>query len=298
MTTTGPDPRLADAAAGALHGSASGLVAFGPSEADLRQAAGDGEGANEIVKLWLDTKREVEEAMRPFLWADDEIRKAQAAYPASAARLFHAMPLLRWACGGPVNETLYRGHFRELLERVAAGTDTRPGTAAEICMVMRNTSMHVPLPTEATGLYMRAWRQAGMPMWPFDGSRGGGDPDVSYAEKVFGVDDLDREVRTMIGRRAGWRRITPDTATPCEGLHYGEPAPDRPYGPSSPIRPAKGKPAAGPPGPARRRGPGDAPAPPGPPLTRRPPGWPPRSPSCSPASANPARAGACRATLA
>jgi hypothetical protein len=61
-----------------------------------------------------------------------------------------------------VSEELYRAHCVELLDRVARGEDTRPGTAVECCIVLSNVSLEVPLPTHAVGLYSRMWQRAGL----------------------------------------------------------------------------------------------------------------------------------------
>jgi hypothetical protein len=92
-----------------------------------------------------------------------EIAQAQERHPAAADRLWHAFRLLGHT--HPVMDTpaVYAAHCRELLDRVAAGADTRPGTAAEICALMRDTSLAAPLTSAAAGLYLRAWRAAGLP---------------------------------------------------------------------------------------------------------------------------------------
>jgi hypothetical protein len=46
---------------------------------------------------------------------------------------------------------------------VARGEETRPGTAAECCIALSDTSLKVPLNTSAAGLYARMWLLAGLP---------------------------------------------------------------------------------------------------------------------------------------
>ena len=58
---------------------------------------------------------------------------------------------------------MYRSHCRELLDRVAHGADTRPGTAAECCAALSEASLRAPLHSSAVGLYARMWRLAGLP---------------------------------------------------------------------------------------------------------------------------------------
>jgi hypothetical protein len=97
-------------------------------------------------------------------WAEEEIGKARVRHPKHADRIFHSFTLLcppddrRMA-----TELVYRSHCRELLDRVAAGDDTRPGTVAEVCCAMAEASLATPLTSSATGLYMRMWRIAGFP---------------------------------------------------------------------------------------------------------------------------------------
>ena len=98
-------------------------------------------------------------------WAEEEIETARARHPQHADRIHHSFLLLRPNTGldRMKSEMVYRSHCRELLDRVAAGEDTRPGTAAEVCCAMLNTSLLAPLTSAATGLYMRMWHAAGLP---------------------------------------------------------------------------------------------------------------------------------------
>jgi hypothetical protein len=49
---------------------------------------------------------------------------------------------------------VYEAHCREILERVVAGEDTRPGSAPEMILALSQTSMIAPLTSAATGLYL------------------------------------------------------------------------------------------------------------------------------------------------
>ena len=97
----------------------------------------------------------------PILGAIDEIEAAQQRHPGAAGRIAAAYQLL-----APTHELMrsvemtYRGHCRELLERVANGTDTRPGTAAEICIGLSYASLAAPLNETGAGLYHRMWALA------------------------------------------------------------------------------------------------------------------------------------------
>jgi len=52
-------------------------------------------------------------------------------------------------------EFVLRAHFRELLERVAWGEDTRPGTNVECLLAIAQVAMEVPLNGAAAGFYLR-----------------------------------------------------------------------------------------------------------------------------------------------
>jgi len=96
--------------------------------------------------------------------AEAEIEAAMARHPDAADPIWHALLLLRPTTGlltrAPV---VFQAHCRELLERVAAGGDTRPATAVECCVALCEVSTAVPLNTVAAGLYHRVWALAGLP---------------------------------------------------------------------------------------------------------------------------------------
>jgi hypothetical protein len=50
-------------------------------------------------------------------------------------------------------EFIWRGHARELLERVADGADTQPGTAAECCIAMAEVVRAISLHGAAADFY-------------------------------------------------------------------------------------------------------------------------------------------------
>ncbi len=90
-------------------------------------------------------------------------RRRRARHPSAADRIWHGFALLQPTHPLLYNEMLYRAHCAELLDRVARGDDTRPGTAAECCAAMSEVSLQAPLHTSAVGLYIRMWRQVGLP---------------------------------------------------------------------------------------------------------------------------------------
>lgn len=132
-------------------------------------------------------------------WADQEIQAAISRHPEHAGRLERSFLLLRPnTCLERMNsKTVYQAHCREILDRVAAGEDTRLGTAAEICCAMAETSLRTPITSEAAGLYMRMWRAAGL-------------PDVAdireaarhhEALEPSRIDDCEQEARWKLARR-------------------------------------------------------------------------------------------------
>jgi hypothetical protein len=121
---------------------------------------------------------------------------------------------------------IYAGHCRELLERVAAGDDTRPGTAAEILMTLRDVSLAIPLHGPGYGFYLRMWHQTCPDVlypWP--------DPadlkrEVEHYEAMEGntIDDAERWARRKLAQK---RRVlgTPE----CDGEHHGRPVAGCPF---------------------------------------------------------------------
>jgi hypothetical protein len=106
--------------------------------------------------------------------------------------LFHSFMLLKPTFPLLIRaEVPYRAHCREILERMARGEDTRPGTAAEICCVVSEASLRAPMIPAASGLYMRMWDKAGLP--EIEGFKDMGEAH----EKLDGtsIDALEREVR-------------------------------------------------------------------------------------------------------
>jgi hypothetical protein len=139
-------------------------------------------------------------------WAEDEIDAAALRHPAAADRIRRSFLLLRPAHPRMRSEALYRSHCRELLDRVAAGEDTRPGTAAECCLALSETSLRVPLRSSAIGLYARMWRLAGLPPAPITDAS-------EHYEALDGelIDDNEAWLRHKL--RQDWRLLAPPAAT-------------------------------------------------------------------------------------
>jgi hypothetical protein len=149
-------------------------------------------------------------------WTEDEIAKAAEQYPDHADAIYHAFPLLHLRQFGDVPhiELTVRSHVRELLDRLAAGEDTRPGTAAEVCMICSQMSLiGAPLTEVAAGLYFRCFAKA------FPDIESPGADSLEHYEALHGpeIDELERRTR----RNAADPARTLD-AVDCDGRHHGE----------------------------------------------------------------------------
>lgn len=147
-------------------------------------------------------------------WTEEEVAAAQQRHPDQADVLFHAFYLMQLTNVRLCCEMLLRAHCRELLDRVARGEDTRPGTAVEVLLLTHRASPTAPLTTAAVGLFLRMWKTAGLP-----------DPDnhvaaLDYYESSFGneIDDLETRARQAEEHD---QRI-PDPAPDCAGEHLGQ----------------------------------------------------------------------------
>lgn len=93
-------------------------------------------------------------------WAESEIDAAITRHPAQGDLLYHGFGLLIPTHRLMATEFVSRSHYRELLDRLATGQDTRPGTAAEVCCACCEASLVAPLNSTAAGLYFRMWESA------------------------------------------------------------------------------------------------------------------------------------------
>ena len=116
-----------------------------------------------ITSLVTDLQHELQPLFAAMAWADEEIEAAQHRHPAATDLIGDSFVLLRPTQPLMRTEAVYRAHCRELIDRVAGGEDTRPGTAAECCAALSEASLRAPLRSSAVGLYARMWRAAGLP---------------------------------------------------------------------------------------------------------------------------------------
>jgi hypothetical protein len=149
-------------------------------------------------------------------WAEDEIARAIRRHPDDGDALYHSFGLIKPRDIGPGmgSEFVFRAHAAELLDRIAASADTRPATAAELCLVCCEASLRTPLHGPTAGVYFRMWLRA-FPDRPI--TPGQADEQVHY-EKLYGtqIDDLERTLRQ---KAADPRRQLRDID--CAGKHHG-----------------------------------------------------------------------------
>lgn len=147
-------------------------------------------------------------------WAEDEIHAAQLRYPSQSDRIWHVgFMLLRPTHDRMLFEVVYRAHCRELLDRIAADQDTRPGTAAEICCALRDVSLATPIRSSAVGLYMRMWLTAGLPEFP-EITEASGKHEALEKSRIDDNEEFARRKLAVAERQAG--------VIKCTGEHHGE----------------------------------------------------------------------------
>lgn len=157
----------------------------------------------------------METAFVQMRWAEDEIDKALRRHPDAADVIWHSFKLLQPTHELMRTEFVMRAHCRELLDRTAFGEDTRTGTAAEVVLMISDTSKIAPLNTTVYGLAGRMWTKAG-----FDGvGNPFADTSLHYeAIRASEIDDLEAEARRKLSvadRTVGH--------VECTGSHHGEP---------------------------------------------------------------------------
>ena len=91
--------------------------------------------------------------------AEEEIARAQHRYPEQAAHLHRTFSFLRPDHFINYHPTIYRHHCRELLERIAAGADTRPGTLAEAAIAIMQVTLATPVQRDVAILYGRIFKR-------------------------------------------------------------------------------------------------------------------------------------------
>ncbi len=92
---------------------------------------------------------------------EDEIKQAQTRHPVHADRLWqHGFSLCRPTGNmNHLSDKIYRRHCQELLDRLALGQDTRPGTRAEMLVAFEWCSHAAPLPDDWAFAYSTLFRE-------------------------------------------------------------------------------------------------------------------------------------------
>ncbi len=92
---------------------------------------------------------------------EDEIKQAQARHPAQPDYLWQHGFLLCMPTGNMnhLSDKIYRRHCQELLDRLALGQDTRPGTRAEMLVAFEWCSHAAPLPDDWAFAYSTLFRE-------------------------------------------------------------------------------------------------------------------------------------------
>ncbi|MFH9731819.1 hypothetical protein [Streptomyces sp. NPDC017260] len=140
-------------------------------------------------------------------WAEDEIVKAQIRHGEPRPRpgergtgpIWNSFSLLKVDGNEALlREPLYRAHCREILNRRAKGADTRPGTDAEMIVVISEASKIAPMTSAAACLYMRLMARS----VPEFAQAVGPQVDLDAYEKVHGrkADEYEADLRHKLRR--------------------------------------------------------------------------------------------------
>lgn len=161
---------------------------------------------------WLQLTSEASEAFSWVAIADTEVRRAQEGHPDQADLVYHAWPLMERPYWLPTIPFVYAGYIRELLDRVAAGQDTLPGTAAEIAVAC-SLVLDLKFAHALAGLYHRMWLAAFPGHLAYEGQAEAG----AWYERDAGseIDVHEAELRRILRQP---RRRLPDPIT-CDGGH-------------------------------------------------------------------------------
>lgn len=91
--------------------------------------------------------------------AEEEIARAQHRHPEQSQQLHRTFGFLRPDRFINYHPTVYRHHCRELLERIATGADTRPGTLAEAAIAIAQVTLATPVRRDVSILYGRIFKR-------------------------------------------------------------------------------------------------------------------------------------------
>jgi hypothetical protein len=194
-----------------------------------------------LSAILLESSDLIGTTLEQMQWAESEIDAAITRHPAQGDLLHHGFGLLVPTHRLMATEFVSRSHYRELLDRLATGQDTRPGTAAEVCCACSEVSLVTPMSSTAAGLYFRMWESAFPDMPPVTDR-------TQHHEALEGssIDALEASSRRALARED---RTLGDIS--CGGMHHGEVVPctyaagDNAAGPTSsaPLHRSAGEPA-------------------------------------------------------
>ncbi|MFC0622833.1 hypothetical protein [Kribbella deserti] len=145
--------------------------------------------------------------------AEDEIRAAMRRHPDSADTLWHSMSLLQPTPPLGGRHRAFSAHCRELLERVAAGTDTRLATDAEMLCALLEAALAAPLNSAGYGLAGRLWNRTFPSLdSPYD--------DQPHYESLYAA-RIDADEADLRRRLSAPDRVLGEIH--CHGFHHGRP---------------------------------------------------------------------------
>jgi hypothetical protein len=159
---------------------------------------------SELDAVFHDVGELINAVLDRCFWAEEEIEAAQLRHgERGRGPLWNSFRLLKLTHDQAWPELVFRAHCRELLDRVAAGIDTRPATDAEKISVLSSASQVAPLNSGAETLYLRI----GSRMLPgiFDGI--GDVLDMQAYETVHGSQADEYEALLTRKLTQSWRRI-------------------------------------------------------------------------------------------
>jgi hypothetical protein len=170
----------------------------------------------ELDATFRDLGELIDSVLDRCLWAEEEIEAAQLRHgEQDRGPLWNSFCLLKATHERAWPELVYRAHCRELLDRVAAGADTRPPTDAEKISVLSIASQAAPLNSGAETLYLRI----GDRMLPdiFDGI--GDVLDIQAYEKVNGSRADEYEAQLTRKLTQPWRKVEATAAEVDQALN-------------------------------------------------------------------------------
>jgi hypothetical protein len=200
------------------HGASDGAVAGEPAGELVGEITVEltGEIVGEVLEGFSDLLTAVGAVFDQIGIAEDEIELAQGRHGEAPPPRDHDNRII--GVRGPLwssfhlmvpthdrmeTEIVFRVHCRELLERVAAGHDTRPPTNVEMLLAVAEVSLVTPMTGAATGLYFRLFAR----VFPAESARMFADAPHTPAdyEHMYGETMDDHEALLLHKLRQPWR---------------------------------------------------------------------------------------------